>query len=329
MTDRWLDRPVLVTGATGLLGGHIVDRLLERGARVHAFVRDETPDCLVRQDGLIDRCVVVRGDLGHLADVERAVQQYAVTDVFHLGAQAIVGTAKRSPWQTFEDNVRGTWNVLEAARKSDLLDAIVFASTDKAYGPTEDLPYTEAHPLGAIGPYDASKAMADIAANSFAKTYGLPLVTFRCGNLYGPGDLHFNRLIPEMLRARFRGTQPVIRSSGRAQRDYLYVGDAVDAYLMAAERAMEVGIRGEAFNISTGRPWTVLQVCAAIDAAVGIAEPKHQILGTAEAEGEIPNQTLDCAKAAERLGWTPKTRLESGLEVAVDWYRRYFSTPIP
>jgi len=325
VTDRWLDRPALVTGATGLLGGHIVAALLARGARVHVLVRDETPDCMLREDGLMERCVVVRGDLGQLGDVERAMNQYGVRDVFHLGAQAIVGTAKRSPWQTFEDNVRGTWNVLEAARRSPLLDALVFASTDKAYGPTEDLPYTEDHPLGAVGPYDASKAMADIAANSYARTYDLPVVTFRCGNLYGPGDLHFNRLVPEMLRARFRGTQPVIRSSGQALRDYLYVGDATDAYLLAAERAGEPGIRGEAFNISTGRPWTVLEVASAIDAATGIGEPVHQILGTAEAAGEIPNQTLDCSKAEARLGWTAKVGLDAGLAITVDWYRRYFA----
>ncbi len=317
--SAWLDRPVLVTGATGLLGGHLVAALLERGARVHVFVRDRTPDCLLMTDGLLERCVQVRGDLARLEDVERALQQYGVTALFHLGAQAIVGTAKRSPWQTFEDNVRGTWNVLEAARRAQLLESIVFASSDKAYGPSDRLPYTEAHPLGGVSPYDASKSMADLCARSYALTFGLPVVTIRCGNLYGPGDLHFNRLIPEMIRARLRGEVPVIRSTGGATRDYLWVGDAVEAYLAAAER----GVGGEAYNISTGEPWSVLAVAQLIDSTLGISEPAHRILGTAEKEGEIPAQTLDSGKAARELGWAAKTGLEQGMAKTVAWYRGY------
>ena len=323
--STWQDRPVLVTGATGLLGGHLVAALQERGARVAVFVRDQTPDCLLARDGLLERCVQVRGDLASLEDVERALQQYEVQALFHLGAQAIVGTARRSPWQTFEDNVRGTWNVLEAARRAGLLGAIVFASSDKAYGPSDRLPYTEEHPLGGISPYDASKSMADLCARSYAATYDLPLVTIRCGNLYGPGDLHFNRLIPEMIRARLRGATPVIRSSGRALRDYLYVGDAVEAYLAAGERAAQQRIRGEAFNISTGRPWTVLEVAERIDAALGIDQPPHEIQGRAEQEGEIPAQSLDSAKARRRLGWRATTELERGLAITAAWYRRYFA----
>ncbi len=321
----WLDRPVLVTGATGLLGGHVVGALLARGARVHVFIRDEAPDCLLVRDGLLARCVAIRGDLGRLADAERALQQYGVRTVFHLAAQAIVGTAKRAPWQTFEDNVRGTWNLLEAARRSPHVEAFLFASSDKAYGASDDLPYTEDHPLGATSPYDASKAMADLAARSYAVAYGMPIVTFRCGNLYGAGDLHFNRLIPEMIRARLRGDVPVIRSSGRASRDYLYVGDAVDAYLAAAERAGEPGVRGEAFNIAPGVPWTVLQVVAKIDDALGIREPAPRILGTAEAEGEIPAQTLDSSKADDVLGWRATTGLDEGLARTVAWYQAYFA----
>jgi len=303
----------------------MVQTLLERGARVIAFIRDRTPDCLLVRNGLVDRVVQVRGAVAELADVERALQQHEVRDLFHLAAQAIVGTAKRSPWQTFEDNVRGTWNVLEAARRAQKLESLVFASSDKAYGPSEDLPYTESHPLAGISPYDASKSMADLAARSYQATYDLPLVTFRCGNLYGPGDLHFNRLIPEMLRSRLRGEVPVIRSTGRAERDYLYVQDAVSAYLVAAERASEPGVRGEAFNISTGRPWTVLEVVQKIDDALGIFEPPHSILGQAEKEGEIPAQSLDCSKAESQLGWTASVSLDAGLLETVAWYRDYFS----
>ena len=318
----WTDRSVLVTGASGLLGGWLVRELLERGARVVILERDLVPDCLLEQEGLAARCVRVRGDIKDFRDVERALQQYQVTTLFHLAAQTIVGTAKRSPYETFESNVRGTWVVLEAARQAQLLEAIVVASSDKAYGPSEQLPYTEEHPLGGIGPYDVSKSMADLAARSYGQTYGLPLVTVRCGNLYGPGDLHFDRLIPEMIRARLRGEIPVIRSTGRAQRDYLFVGDAVLAYLSLAEHAGEPGVRGEAFNISPARPWTVLEVCRLVDEVLGVDEPAHRILGTAEQEGEIPHQTLDCRKAAERIGWRAETGLRQGLEITAAWYRR-------
>lgn len=317
----WRDRPVLVTGGHGLLGGALVAELLGRGARVVLIERDLMPDSRLAQEGLLDRCVRVRGDVCEFRSVERALQDYACRTVFHLAAQAIVGTAKRSPFETFESNVRGTWVVLEAARQAQLVDSIVVASSDKAYGATEDLPYRETHPMGGRGPYDASKAMGDLAAQSFAASFDLPLAIVRCGNLYGPGDLHFNRLIPEMIRARIRGDVPVIRSTGKARRDYLFVADAVEAYLGLAERAGEPGIRGEAFNISTGRPWTVLEVCAAIDSALGVDGPAHTILGTAEAQGEIPHQTLDCAKIQAATGWVAKTDLAAGIAATVPWYR--------
>jgi CDP-glucose 4,6-dehydratase len=317
--ESWQDTPVLVTGAHGLLGGAMVAELLDRGARVVIIERDLDPDSRLMRSGLAERCVRVRGDVCAFRDVERALQDYDCRALFHLAAQAIVGTAKRSPFETFESNVRGTWVVLEAARQAPLLDAIVVASSDKAYGASEDLPYTEAHPLGGRGPYDASKAMGDLAAQSFAASYSMPLCIVRCGNLYGPGDVHFNRLIPEMIRARLRGDVPVLRSDGSAQRDYLFVGDAVEAYLGLAERAGELA--GEAFNISTGRPWTVLEVCAAVDSAVGIDTPAHRILGVATAQGEIPHQTLDSSKIARVTGWTAQTELTDGLEATVGWYR--------
>jgi CDP-glucose 4,6-dehydratase len=251
----WRDRPVLVTGAHGLLGGAMVQELLARGARVVILERDLDPESRLLREGLADRCVRIRGDVCSFRDVERALQDHGCRALFHLAAQAIVGTAKRSPFDTFESNVRGTWTVLEAARQAPLLEAIVVASSDKAYGPSDELPYRETHPMGGIGPYDASKAMGDLAAQSFAASYALPLCIVRCGNLYGPGDVHFDRLIPEMIRARLRGDVPVLRSTGRARRDFLFVDDAVEAYLGVAERAGE--LRGEAFNISTGRPQDV------------------------------------------------------------------------
>ena len=317
----WIDRPVLVTGATGLLGGALVSSLLDRGARVGVLLRDEAPDCRLIRSGDIDRVLKVRGDITRVEEVERALEERGIEVLFHLAAQAIVGTAKRSPWQTFESNVRGTWNVLEAARRVKGLRSIVVASSDKAYGPSDDLPYRESHPLAAVGPYDASKAMTDIVAQSYAATYGLPLSIVRAGNLYGPGDLHWNRLVPEMIRARLRGETPVLRSTGRASRDWLYVDDAVDAYLALGERSADDGVRGEAFNVAPGVPATVLEVCAKIDAALGTHDPPHRILGTAEAEGEIPDQSLDPSKAQERLGWTARVGLDEGIARTVAWYR--------
>ena len=321
MTDHFADRPVLVTGASGLLGGALVSRLLARGARVCVLLRDDVPDCRLVRSGDIDRVVRVRGDVTRLDEVERALAEREIDALFHLAAQAIVGTARTSPWQTFESNVRGTWNVLEAARRADRLGAIVVASSDKAYGPSDDLPYRESHPLGAVGPYDASKAMTDIVSQSYAATYDLPLAIVRAGNLYGPGDLHWSRLIPGMIRARLRGAQPVLRSTGRAVRDWLFVDDAVDAYLAIAERAGDVGVRGEAFNVSKGAPFSVLEVCAKIDTALGIFEPPHHFEGRAEAEGEIPAQSLDPSKAEQRLGWTAKVDLDAGLAITAAWYR--------
>lgn len=321
----WRDRDVLVTGATGLLGGHLCHALVERGARVVSLVRDRVPDGWFARSGTADRVTQVRGDLTEFRDLERAIVEYGVRTVFHLGAQAIVGIARRSPWQTFESNARGTWNLLEAARAAGHVEELVVASTDKVYGTTDQLPYTESHPLLASNPYDVSKAMTDMLARSYAITYGMPIVTLRCGNLYGPGDLHFNRLIPELVRARLRGETPVLRSTGRAERDFLWVEDAVDAYVSAAERCGDDGVRGEAFNISDGRPWTVLAVAEMIDEVTGVYSPARQIAGTAESEGEIALQSLDASKARVRLGWTPTVELRDGIERTVEWYRDWLA----
>ncbi len=324
----WGGRSVLVTGASGLLGGALVPALLDRGARVSVLLRDDVPDCRLVRSGDIDRVIRVRGDITRVEEVERGLAEREVQVLFHLAAQAIVGTARRSPWQTFESNVRGTWNVLEAARRVGTCRSIVVASSDKAYGPSDDLPYRETHPLAAVGPYDASKAMTDIAAQSYAATYDLPLTIVRAGNLYGPGDLHWNRLIPEMIRARLSGETPVLRSSGHATRDWLFVDDAVDAYVRLAERSGDADVRGQAFNVAPGEPASVLAVCRAIDDALGIHEPPHDVRGTAEADGEIPDQSLDPSKAERLLGWRAATDLQAGIAATVDWYRALL-TPTP
>ncbi|MFN0006573.1 MAG: GDP-mannose 4,6-dehydratase [Planctomycetota bacterium] len=319
MNAFWRDRRVFVTGATGLLGGHLVEALLSREAHVACLVRDWEPRARLIEEGWIERVSQVRGELEDLAVLERAVNEHEIESVFHLGAQTIVGTAARSPVSTFESNVRGTWNVLEACRRAGgLVGRVVVASSDKAYGEHEVLPYTEATPLRAKFPYDASKAAADLITASYFHTYALPVAIARCGNLFGPGDLNWNRLVPGTIRSVLRGESPVIRSDGKLVRDWLFVRDAVDGYLALAERAGESGISGEAFQLGSERPLAVLELVRTILRLAEREDLEPKIL--ASAENEIPRQVLDCARARERLGWRPARGLEAGLRETIAWH---------
>ncbi|MBI2266346.1 MAG: NAD-dependent epimerase/dehydratase family protein, partial [Armatimonadetes bacterium] len=229
--DFWRDRPTFVTGATGLLGGRLVQSLVQSGADVVCLVRDWIPQCELIRSGLIERVKTVRGDIREQSLLERILGEYEITTVFHLAAQAIVGTANRNAVSTFETNIGGTWALLEACRRSPLAKQIVVASSDKAYGSHDALPYTEEVPLQGRHPYDASKSCADLIAGSYAATYDLPVAITRCGNLYGGGDLNWNRIVPGTIRSILRGHRPVIRSDGSYVRDYFYVEDAASAYL--------------------------------------------------------------------------------------------------
>ena len=322
----WRDRRVFVTGGTGLLGGHLVEALLERGAEVTCLVRDWEPRARLVEEGWIDRVRQVRGELEDPALLERAVNEHEIEAVFHLGAQAIVGTATRSPLSTFESNVRGTWNVLEACRRNGaLVRRVVVASSDKAYGESGGVPYTESMPLAGRFPYDASKAAADLVAASYAHTYALPVGIARCGNLFGPGDLNWNRLVPGTIRSALRGESPVVRSDGRHVRDWLYVRDAVDGYLALAERLPDPGIAGEAFQLGTGRGVEVLELVRTILRLAGREHLEPTVLGTAS--NEIPRQVLDCRKAREVLGWAPARGLEDGLRETIAWHARRAGAP--
>lgn len=315
-------RVVLVTGATGLVGSWLVPKLLSRGATVVALVRDADPQSELVRSGAIARCTVVSGRLESLADLERAIVEAEVDTVFHLGAQTIVGTAYRSPLATFEANVRGTYNLLEACRRqSDLVRRIVVASSDKAYGEGRVLPYTEEMPANGRHPYDVSKSCADLIAQTYASTYGLPLAVARCGNIYGGGDLNWSRLIPGTIRSALEGRNPVIRSDGRFTRDYVYVDDAVDAYLSLADGLGREEVRGGVFNFGPGAPATVLEVTQAVLEAAGRTDLVPEIRN--EAVAEIREQTLDSAKARRVLGWAPARGLREGLRETVAWYRRY------
>ena len=318
----WKQRSVFVTGATGLLGSSLTESLVDAGAAVTCLVRDWTPGSRLVRGGSIDRVNVVRGDLTDYALLTRALNEYEVDSVFHLGAQTIVGTAERSALSTFESNIRGTWTILEAAKTcSRLVKRVVVASSDKAYGAHDELPYTEDMPLEGRFPYDASKSCADLLALSYFHTYRLPVTVTRCGNLFGGGDLNFNRLIPGSIRSVLREEAPVIRSNGQYIRDYFYVRDAVESYLLLAQRTPEFA--GEAFNFGNETPISVLDLTRQILCLMGQQSLQPVILN--EATHEILRQYLDCSKARRLLNWEPRFGMEQGLRETIAWYREHYS----
>jgi CDP-glucose 4,6-dehydratase len=322
--SAWRERKVFVSGAAGLLGSWMAEELLRRGAEVTCLIRDWVPNSRAVTGGVLDRCQVVRGDLEDFALLLRTLNEYEIDSIFHLGAQAIVGTANRSPLSTFESNIRGTWTLLEAARQCPrLIERIVVASSDKAYGAHDTLPYTETTALLGRFPYDVSKACGDLIALSYAETYGLPLAVTRCGNLYGGGDLNFSRLIPGTIRSALRGESPLIRSDGTFVRDYFFVRDAVNAYLHLADRLPAPGIVGEAFNLGPESPLSVLEVVDRVLTAMDRRDLEPVVLN--EARHEIPHQYLDCAKARERLDWKPEFSFEQGLRETIEWYRTWLA----
>ena len=314
-------RSVFVTGAYGLLGSQLVKRLVELRARVTVLKRDVVVSSALVLEGTEERVNVVHGDICDGALIERALAEYEVESVFHLAAQTIVGIANRSPLSTFETNVRGTWMVLEACRSLNV-GSVVVAASDKAYGPQEELPYREGYALEPRYPYDASKAAADMIARSYWHTFGLRVAVTRFANLYGGGDLNLSRLVPEAALAAIDGRPPVIRSDGTLERDFLYVDDAVRAYLAIWSLLEDGQGAGEAFNAGGDRPHTVLDVVRLTCAVAGTGvEP--EVRGKGPPPGEIVRQWVDSTKLREMSGWAPELSLEEGLRRTVDWYRAF------
>ena len=315
----WRDRPTLVTGATGLVGSWLVKRLLAVDAEVVCLVRDWVPQSELVRTGTIERVRVVRGDVGDQARIEAVLGEYEVDTVIHLAAQTIVGIANRNPVSTFESNIKGTWALLEACRRSPKVRQIVVASSDKAYGDQEHLPYDESTPLQGRHPYDVSKSCADLITTTYAHTYGLPVAVTRCGNFYGGGDLNWNRIVPGTIRSLLRGDRPIVRSDGQFVRDYFYVEDGAAAYMLLAEQlARRPELRGEAFNFSNEIQITVLDLVAKITRLLSSdAQPDVRN----EASNEIRNQYLSSAKARRLLDWEPLFTLDEGLRATVAWYR--------
>jgi CDP-glucose 4,6-dehydratase len=320
--SAWSGRRVLVTGATGIVGSWLVHALLERGATVVALVVDRDPQSEIVRSGDLDRIKVVFGALEDYGAVDRAVGVWEVDTVIHLGAQTLVGPARRSPLPTFETNIRGTYNLLEVCRMhADVVKAVVVASSDKVYGTAVQLPYTEDTPLRAQHPYDVSKACADLLSHTYAETYRLPVAIARCGNIYGGGDLNWSRIVPGTIQSLFRGQRPMIRSDGEFIRDYLYVKDAASAYLVMAEALHAGRLVGEALNFSGAARRTVLEIVADLQRLVGREDLTPDIRNTATAE--IREQWLSSDKAHRLLGWGPAFTLEQGLAETVAWYRAW------
>jgi len=323
MSAFWLDRPTLVTGATGLVGSWLVRRLVEAGADVTCVVRDWVPRSELVRSGTVEQVTVVRGDVQDQSLLERSLGEYEIDTVLHLAAQTIVTIANRNPVSTFETNVGGTWALLEACRRSPHVKQVVLASSDKAYGDHDRLPYAEDAALQGRHPYDVSKSCADLIGQSYAASFGLPVAVTRCGNFYGGGDLNWNRIVPGTIRSVLRGQSPVIRSDGSYVRDYFYVEDGAAAYMLLAEKlASDATLKGEAFNFSNEIQVNVRELVERILRMMGSnLEPEIRN----EAQREIRHQYLTAGKARRRLGWKPLFALDEGLERTIAWYRAFLA----
>lgn len=319
----WKNRNVFVTGATGLLGSWLVKNLVDAGSNVTVLIRDIVPDSNLYRSKYINRVNIVRGGLENYQTIERALGEYEVDTVIHAAAQTIVDIANRNPISTFESNIRGTWNVLEAVRRSPGIRRVVIASSDKAYGAHKELPYDEEKPLQGKHPYDVSKSAADLIAHTYHNTYGLPVTITRCGNFFGGGDLNFNRIIPGTIRSILAGEAPVIRSDGSFIRDYFYIEDAADAYLTLAEKMEDPNMWGHAFNFSNEIQLTALEVVEKILKLMN--SPLKPVIANT-AKHEIPHQYLSAKKARTMLGWSPRHSFDEGLIKTIDWYRNFFHT---
>jgi CDP-glucose 4,6-dehydratase len=318
----WRNKNVFVTGCTGLLGSWLTKALVERGVNVVGLVRDNVPRANFLRLGLDKVITTVRGEVENYFLLERIINEYEIDTVFHLAAQTIVTIANRNPVATFETNIKGTWNLLEACRRNPTVKRIVVASSDKAYGEHKVLPYKEEAALKGSHPYDVSKSCADLIALAYGATYRLPVCVTRCGNFYGGGDLNFNRIVPGTIRSVIFNERPVIRSDGTLVRDYIYILDAVEAYILLAEKMEELPIRGKAFNFSNEIQLTVLDMTKKILELMGREDLEPIVLN--ETSNEIKHQYLSAEKAKKVLGWQSKYSLEEGLKETINWYREFF-----
>lgn len=318
----WKQKRVFVTGASGLVGSWLVDELVRQGAYVVCLVRDSDPQSELFRSKNSEKVSIISGRLEEYSDLQRALLEHEIDTVFHLGAQAIVNTALHAPLLTFESNIRGTYLLLEACRVSPYIKSVIVASSDKAYGSSPVLPYTEQMPVEGRHPYDVSKSCSDLLAKTYFKTYNLPVVIARCGNIYGGGDLNWSRIFPSVIRSFYLEKSPIIRSDGKFTRDYVFVKDVAKAYMLLAEHTHRAEVAGEAFNFGPNSPMTVLEVVSAIAKVMGKEHIEPTILN--QAKSEIKDQYLASEKAHQTLGWQQAYSFDEGLLQTVDWYVKYF-----
>jgi len=320
----FINQTILVTGVNGFVASWLTKRLVDLGANVVGVLYEENPLSELFNSGYDKKIIIEKGDLKNIAFLEKIFKKYRFNYCFHLAAQTIVQTAREKPWETFENNIRGTYNLLEISRLYGELKGFIFTSSDKAYGEQKKLPYREQQPLEGIFPYDVSKACGERLVLCYYHTYGLPIAISRCGNIYGGGDHNFSRLIPDTIRRLLCNQRPLVRSDGTPIRDYIYVEDVVEALISLATKISETGIQGEAFNFSGEKPYSVLEVVNKILEITNKSKLKPKILGKGTPEGEISKQYLDCKKAKMLLGFKPKTSLEKGLKKTINWYKDFF-----
>ncbi len=320
MADFWKGKKVFVTGAFGFLGSWLTTELVSRNAEVTALMLDRIPDSNLFLNGTASKVRIVNGDLVNYEDMLRVFNEFEIEHCFHLAAQPLVTVANRNPLSTFNSNIKGTWNLLEAARNSKLVQGMTVASSDKVYGDAP-LPYTEDTALRASHPYDVSKACTDMLASSYFHSYSLPLAIARSGNFYGPGDINFDRLVPGTMRSLLRNETPIIRSDGKFVRDYFFVKDAVEAFLTLGENISKPSVKGQAFNFGTEKHYTVVDV---VDRIIKISGKKASPMVLNQASNEIRAQYLDCSRAKSLLGWQSSTGIDAGLKETFKWYSDFF-----
>lgn len=324
---NWENKNIFISGADGFIGAWLAKRFVGKKANIIILVRDIKKEATYKLLNLEEKVTQIQGDLANYSLLERVLNEYSIDSCFHLAAQTLVQIANRSPLSTFESNIKGTWNFLEACRNTKTIERVIVASSDKAYGAQKKLPYTEESPLLGLYPYDASKVCADILARSYFVSYGLPVAVTRNANTYGGGDLNFSRIIPDAIRCILQEKEFVIRSDGTPERDYMYVEDAVDGYITLAEQIERKNVEGQVFNFGTGRPINVINLFKKIAQLCGRPDIKPKILG--QAKNEIDRQYLAIDKAKEILNWKPKYTLERGLKETIDWYKKYLRKEIP
>ena len=318
----WKNKKVLITGSEGFLGSNLVKRLLSYGAEVAGLdIKTKRKNTVLTKEDY-KKIKVIKGDVANYNLLKSILSKYKPEYIFHLAAEAIVDKCYKDPMKTFSSNIRGTWTVLEASRNSKRVKGIIIASSDKAYGSHSKLPYREETALSGSHPYDVSKSCTDLIARTYFNVYGTPAAVTRCGNIYGPGDFNFSRIAPDTIRSALSGKKLMIRSDGKFTRDYVFVEDIVDGYLMLAEKLKRKNLSGEAFNLSNEKPVSVLQFTKMIYKAAN-RKPRLNILN--KAKYEIQDQYLSSKKARRILGWKPKHSLDKGLKRTIEWYKTYLN----